>query len=413
MSIYSKLKFHTTGGTNTTESVSSVNDVKTGTAFAGKFFMVFGPGALNTTHINWTTMLGFADATSGRAGAGGNESNDFGGKIIRGGAGNVPIYIPSGAIGGGNLQIGTISNITAGGFDITFTANYSGHSFAILVLGGSSLDVKIASMAAATKQTTTFQPEASLFWYQSTTGSPANGGSAFPSFGFAERNGATGTMALSNNSQGSSSRYQRSDKCIALLTSTPAVSIEKAVVSWQSDGFTLDSATGAAFSYAALGGLNTKGGAQTQPTSPGTQTLATGFDPLALIVFSCGKTAGTSIVTDKAGWSIGVYDGSSTAGYWTNEDLQGNASPVHGGKRLSNADILQFCDSPAGAGSSISAKAQITAWNRTTGNITVNWSAADATARQYFWLALGIPIVPVISTFGPLLGQRQHRLARA
>jgi hypothetical protein len=388
--IFSKLLTVTTGGTATTETVSGVNDAKLGTAFVAKAFVVFGVGAINTTAINTAIRMGFADATGAGWNYGGNESNDFGGKITRSGGGNVPIYLPSGSIFGGNQQVATISNIVAGAFDITYSVNYSGQSYAILALGGADLNVSVAGLTAALKQTTTWKPEAALFLYSSVSGSPNNGPSNFSAFGFAERNGATGAMALSDNSQGTGSRYQRTTKCIALLSDTPAVTDERAIVSWQTDGFTQDSAVASAFYYLALGGVRTAGGTLTQPTgSPATVTLTPGFDPIALLVFSCGKTAGTTIVTDCCQWSMGACDGVSSLGAWTNEDLQGNATPVHGAVRLSNADILQFCDAPAGAGSTMTAKAQVTAWNRSAGSITLDWSTVDAVAREYFWLALG------------------------
>ncbi len=388
--IYSRLKIITTAGAVATESITGITDARTGVAFAGKFFMVFGLGALNTTSAYWFQTVGFADATGAGWSAGGSESNDFSAKITRYGGANVPIYVPSSSIFGGNALVATLSNIAAGSFDITYTANYAGHSFAILVLGGADLNTKVAALSAAAKQTTTFQPDAALFLWNIVAGSPNSAGGGYASLGFAERNGATGTMAVANQSQGTSARYQRTNKCIALLDSFSALSDERSIVSWQTDGFTQNSAVGSAYYYAALGGVSTAGGVLTQPTgSPASVTLSPGFNPLALIVFSAGKTAGTTVVADQAGWTIGASDGVGSAGVWANEDLQANASPLHGATRFSNADILQFCDAPAGAASTITAKAQVTAWNRSSGDITLTWSTVDAVAREYMWLAVG------------------------
>lgn len=368
-----------------TQSVTGVVD-HLNSPFTPTAFLVFGNATLNTVETFWRVTSGFDNGVSGY-GYGSGESNDSGGKIIRNGYGNRSIYAPLENIFGGNARVAYITNVASGSFDVVLTTNaYNGDVVVIVCLGGSELQALVTTATGTAKQTTTFQPAVALFQNQPGASTPSSGPSAYPSWGFATSDGNQGVVALASNNVGGHGRYQRTTKALAVLNSTPAVASEYSVDSWQSDGLTLSSSPGTGFAMAAFGGCSAASGATTQPVATGTQTIATGIKARLFLVLSYGYTAGTSVRTDESAISWGMADGTRQAGYWTSEDASG--SPLHGARYLSNADVLLFAIPNAGS-STIHSRAQVTDMDPLTGDVTLNWSVVDGTARQFLWLAIG------------------------
>ncbi len=377
-----------------TQSVTGVNDVDTGTAFELVAGIVMGAAVLNTMSALWRLNTGFAAAGVGGCGAGGSETNDFGAKIVRSGDGTAELWAPSGGIFGGMWLVGTITNITAGAFDLTLTTNaYVGEYLAITALGGDIQATVAAVDSLVAFRSTTFPPDVLLFNHA--------GNDGFYSFGYAEReNGTRGTAAILCGSQAANGRYQRSDKAYAYLASSTTLAHEHDITSWDATGFTLDSSTPGPTRFMALQGCRSIGFARTQP-GVATDTFSTGILPKLVLVFTSGKTAGTTVAAEEAGWSMGMFDGSTVAGFWTSEDRTNNTNPLHGARYLSDADLLLYGTPPDGATSTLTTKAQVS-WDSVTGEVSIDFSDSDGVSREYFALVLGedLPPPPVPFTDG-------------
>lgn len=126
------------------------------------------------------------------------------------------------------------------------------------------------------------------------------------------------TLASADNATTSdTSRYQRTDKCVAYINDSGTVNEEAAFVSMDADGFTTNftSANGVAVQYISLclSGLDAKVGNFTKTTdaAPASQAVTgVGFEPGSVLLSSVGAASSTSIASTAA-WALGGGDGSN------------------------------------------------------------------------------------------------------
>lgn len=137
-----------------------------------------------------------------------------------------------------------------------------------------------------------------------------------------------------------------------------------------------------------LGGLRAKAGVGLQPTGTGTQAISgVGFKPYLACFASVGAAASTTVGTE-ARLSLGCATPDAQGHIWIG-DLQG-ADPMVNAKKFSTSQILSMGTPTAtGSSSTFEALAEMSSWD--SDGVTLNWTAADATQRQYLWIMFGLP----------------------
>jgi hypothetical protein len=199
---------------------------------------------------------------------------------------------------------------------------------------------------------------------------------------------AQGAMAITIEDQATSDthRYQRTTLCSTFLSaSTGAVAVE---IAYSHLGLNLVTSASTTVNGLLLGGsgLAAAAGSFNAPTSTGAQSV-TGltFEPKVIFVMSYGETAQATLQT-QARWSFGAATASAQGRSWFGgEDNVATSQTARG---HSTSVVVSTADPNAtGASSVATSEAALTSLNAD--GFTLNWTAADATARQILWLALG------------------------
>jgi hypothetical protein len=238
-----------------------------------------------------------------------------------------------------------------------------------------------AAWTTATSETSNFNSFPNVSWMTSAT---TGGGAAITSEGGA---------AAANTT-----RYQRSTKAVlgvrSGISGNPgAVYFEADPVSFDADGFTVNWTTNTTPSvsvyYLALAGVDAVCGTFTTPAATGAQAI-TGLSitPSCVLALTVSATAHATPQSDSRFW-LGASDGTTTRGaFWGDNDAADPTEAVGG----TIDDRLIVCATPAatGASSTIDAAAALTSLDA--GGFMLDWAAADATAREVLYLALGVTI---------------------
>lgn len=158
--------------------------------------------------------------------------------------------------------------------------------------------------------------------------------------------------------------------------------------------------------YLAIRGAIVKVGVETQPTSPSSKaTTGLGLTPSGVLFASFGEAETTSIIAHDV-LSIGAYDGSDIRGYWQMDTDA--ADPMVGAHGPSAANALIFATAAA-TGSSSTTNALGAPTSLDADGFTVNWTSADATARQFFYFALGVATAAEVASGSILVGDPADR----
>lgn len=172
-------------------------------------------------------------------------------------------------------------------------------------------------------------------------------------------------------------------------STAPSQGSEADLASFDSDGFTLnvpDLPTAArTFGYLALAGGDYHVGIETQRTSAGTKaTTGVGFKPAGLLVVSANLVAGgTFDATNDALLSVGGADGTREGVTWGGQDDALSTSVAKSNQTTSKAVRL------AAAASTPSTNAEADLASLDSDGFTLDWTTADATAREFWYLAFG------------------------
>jgi hypothetical protein len=245
---------------------------------------------------------------------------------------------------------------------------------------------------------------------------------AFRSIGWANTTQQASISATSQDNVADSNTHGilRSDRLISHITAAGNL-MSASLDSFDSDGFTLDrhetTAASATLSYLALAGtFQSNIGVDTQKTSTGTKaTTGIGFAP-DLVFFGSAQRVADSAVTAEAFQSVGAADGTAqnVAGR-TDHDALGSSQ---GGKTYSTAKVLRHITVGAGAGPTITTVAEADVDSLDGNGFTLDWTTADATAREFFYLAIGadVTVTPStlalsITTFAPTVTASDHKTA--
>ena len=300
------------------------------------------------------------------------------------------IYTP----GGGNRA--DFVSMDSDGFTINWVAA-SEMAVTYLALGGDAItNVKTGAGSAKTTTGTQaytgvgFQPTALIVWAgkfaQNPMDSASNGNGLF---GFATSSSARGMVAwrnLNNSNPQGAKRRQSTQR----ILSTTTTFTEADFVSFDSDGFTLNFTTagGAAdvFYYLAIRGPQVKVSSFNQATSTGNQSITgAGFTPKAAIMMSANDVSANNDAAQahariSFGWATGT---SERASWWLGET--DNVSPTVASRNLDRTKLIKMMTE--GASPTVQAAADHVSFD--SDGQTINWTTADATARQIIVLWIG------------------------
>jgi hypothetical protein len=137
-----------------------------------------------------------------------------------------------------------------------------------------------------------------------------------------------------------------------------------------------------------LGGIAAKCGSLLQPAATGTQAVSgVGFEPKAVFFITIGNTAltGTTLAND-AQLCLGVAD-RTRQGYVVSGSTDNVATSVCVSKYDTSKVIAAFTPNATAASTTTEAEASVQSIDAD--GFTLNWTTADATAREVVWLALG------------------------
>lgn len=284
------------------------------------------------------------------------------------------------------------------GFTINWTAVSSGQVVIYMALGGSDLTnaaiKNFTSPASTGNQAHTgvgFQGDCALFLGGLQTAGELGNNSGTTHFGMGFATSSSNRAALGAYSQDSAATSDAnallvSTKCFTILNGS-SVFEQADFVSFDSDGFTInwDTVHSSARNCWALvlkGGQYAVG-TETQGTSTGTKaTTGVGFQPTGLLVTGINKTSSASVQAD---WrhSIGVASGATArACAWSGD--QDNVGTTVCDRDLDTASILKHLTEGT---PTLDAEADLDSFD--SDGFTLDWVTADATARQFAYLAFG------------------------
>lgn len=375
---------------------STGNKSYTGVGFQGKAIILFGNRMdLNTFQANMQGFIGFATSSTARfALALAGDDNQT--TIQEGRTGSETQVIrqiadaTSPSIG---LQADFVS-FDADGFTINvttapgFTAicNY-------IVLGGTDItSVKVGAVDLATSGATQsftdpgFQPDFLVLAHNGQT-TWGNAATAKLGLGFASSSSDQGAIVIGSQdlqADSDSHKWQKTGAILLNSDDTTAVDAEAALSSFDATGFTLSvsdlPASAVRVGYLAVKGGTWKVGAETQATSATTKDTSLSFTPRGAIFAGANATANASFDNTDCRLTIGASDGTNNTAAWM-QSVDGLTSSDDN-KAMSNTKAILHYSSPNTTDAVASA-------TMAASKFTLDWSTADATARQFIYAAAG------------------------
>jgi hypothetical protein len=204
---------------------------------------------------------------------------------------------------------------------------------------------------------------------------------------------ASGAVAASMDDYG----RELTNRCMNFESAASSNQGEAHVSSWDANGFTLTHDSSVAGAYL-MGYLAFAGTAQWKVISETAATSVTtkaktgvGFQPTALpLIVSASMTAGEGFVsaTDVLGLSVGAYDGTTQGAVWIGEQ-DGNTASLSAQRQSTALAVINAAGANVVAtGSSTTFPATASIQSLNPNGWTTSWTAADATAREFWVLAV-------------------------
>jgi hypothetical protein len=385
-------------GTFTAPTVTG-NFAVTGVGFQGKALILWGNrNANNTLASNSGFGYGFAATSLQRGTSSFNASNAVTATTThneRYGMLNRAYTISSATLGLAAAKADFVSWDTDG-FTLNFTVAGTALQIHYIVLGGT--DLTNAFVGSFTEPIVTgnlgitgvgFRPDLVLTtaWSQGDNVNAASLNYNMSAFASTTKRGALAITSQDVTSPTNANSYERNDKAIVSLNSVGTLRTEADFVSMDTDGFTLNYSTTVGSGaqpvvYLALKGGKYWVGSDTQKTSTGTQAkTGVGFTPTGLLAFGGNKATATTIDATLAKLTVGGSDG-TTQGATFNEDVDNQTTSV-AAQVSDTTKVLKHATSP----STVNAEASVSSFD--SDGYTLNWSTADATAREFIVIAFG------------------------
>lgn len=332
------------------------------------------------------------------------QNKSDGGRIYS--EGNVIIFLT----GGGPPTLedqATLTSLDADGFTLRWTTNNSNNAYIIhyIAFGGDVTNATAGTMSlstAAGNQSVNglgFQPEFVLFLWGFTGNLDTTLARSEIGIGLASGVAAQGALvqASSDNTGNNADKrwQQRTDSCILILDPTSKPPVQDAIasfVSMDADGFTVNKSDSPAAAmrifYLALRGGTHQVGAFNQPTATGTQSTAgVGFKPLQLVLASF-NTPATNVLIPSTATSGGISFGAArlpaergTIWFEDRSDQDNTVNQMN--TYTANTNLLTL----ATPQNTVNARADLSSFDND--GFTLNWTAADPTARQVLYWAVG------------------------
>lgn len=361
--------------------------------------VVFFFGALPTAGVTEVSMFGVADA-KGRQWAMACRNNDAVNPTQADRAWDSTLCIASTDGNGALVERAAWGSVTHDGFALQVTSPFAAsRRIHYLALGGDDVDAfvgKFDATASTGTQAVTgvgFEPSCVLF-------SAALNNTTEGVYGDETRFTLGAMTALAQWCMGENgddaaspsleSGVARTDA--ALVRINPFSLTTTMLVAYSSmdvDGFTINKSVAPGVSvrcgFVALGGSAQYAlGAFNQPTSTGAQAITgVGFEPLAELFASAGRTASTSVTAGSRTMVGAAISSSNRRAYATT--AQNNVATSNTARDISESAALIAC-SDGGTPTRL-ATADFT--SQDANGFTLNWSAADGTARQNLFFAVG------------------------
>lgn len=183
-----------------------------------------------------------------------------------------------------------------------------------------------------------------------------------------------------------SARYQRSDRCLVGLTAAHAIDFEADYSGALVNGFRVNKSDAPAadvrVAYLAIKGATFSAGLETQRTSIGTKSTTVTGTPKVAFFFGNLKTAGTTVDTaSDAAFSLGFDDGT---GRWAVDGASDdNVSTVRVVNSVSDVRTIVAHDPVTPSLTALGTNVAFTS-----NTMTIDWTTADATAREFGYLAI-------------------------
>lgn len=269
-----------------------------------------------------------------------------------------------------------------------------------IALGGTDLaNVKVGEFVLPTSTNATygvtgvgFQPDAILvFGLADETALPASTATGLLFLGAATSSSSRAACSYANRDNRTDTelaRFLTATKVIHEIGGAGAIKAEADLVSMDTDGFTLNVSTAPAVAdrvfYVALKGPRFKVGVETQKTSTGTKaTTGVGFQPDLLFLFGVNRVNSGTIDTTSAAMGVSIGAGKSgTEGCVWFGGLDAAATSDEG-SNLGLAKVFRHATAP----STVDAEADLSSLDAD--GFTLDWTTADATAREFIYLGIG------------------------
>lgn len=290
-----------------------------------------------------------------------------------------------------------LTSLDADGFTLNITTSDStAYKVGYWAIGGASI-TNVALKEFTTKTTTGsqaytgvgFQPDAMVMISAMTSTQSTATNTCLLALGAATSSTARWASSIydvNNQVSTQTRKTQVTDKFINSDNGSTFVSAD--LTSMDADGFTLNYGTTngtARYCWAlCLKGGNYKVGAISQKTSTGSQsTTGIGYLPAGLLLASYNSTSSATAIAD-AKISIGYTSGSSAmVATWAGEKEASN--PTENGVDFDSTKVIKL--DTTGASPTTDASASLTSFD--SDGWTLNYAAADATAREIVYFAIG------------------------
>ena len=297
----------------------------------------------------------------------------------------------------------------ADGFTVNWVKNGLGGSyiFNYIAIGGADVSAKVVTWTAPTpspadKSVTGvgFQPDMVFHAGTLTTALTQSAVENNLTFGVADKYGNQWSNSFRSGdavSPSNTSRYQRTDKCIATVDVNESVLVQGAFKSMDADGFsmTFDTVSGAVRYYVTLclKGAGFKAGAfqKTAGAVPASQTV-TGvpFTPECLLLSSVRNPPGAAASADIS-WGLGAASSAADEKGIAVRDKDNAASTSAHSHQADN--ILTIVDD---GGATVTAQAELTSFG--VNQFTLNWTTNNVGGTQYEVCYVAFGEAPVETT---------------
>lgn len=420
------LTFSPRSGTGT-QTVTGVVD-KDGNNFVGKvFYVISGHVGLNTlgaqTFGNYASLSMGIDNGTIRGAQGFYDTSQFTtNKVCSVNSSSNSWLLDGGAnafLGGDVFRQAYISAVASGSFTINYVQNdRTGDACTVLILGGSDLTVDLVNASAASTTYATTGSPLGMICLSTNAFNNSGGvttGSGGGNFGVAwdTKDSGRGISLNYMQTNAGNSRYQSASYSKATIDyATTTVSGTSTIDTWGASSFKTGSVGIGSVSVFSGANVRVAAGSFNQPTTNGQQVINLGINAAALILSSVGATTNAlgdlSMATHTIGWGT-----PTTSTCMWNGESGSSGTALTGTRYLKTGAILQFA-TPNGASTTFHSTATIVSID-SGGNLTLDWSGVDGTAREIIWFAIGSEAVPhgtieVVKVWPETQGQTRLRI---